>query len=60
MQKRGLWTQAPQISLLELTKSLGLDPDCLGIEILFLAHTLKFLVATVLTVRIELPCQMML
>jgi len=58
--KCGLCPQAPQISLLELTRSCGLDLDCLRISSLSLAHGAQFLVANVLTTLIGLPCQMML
>ena len=51
--------QAPQISLLELIRSCGLDLDCLRTAILSLAHSVQFLVAKVLTTLMGLPCQMM-
>jgi len=58
--KRGVLVslQAPQISLWELTRSCGLDLDCLRTAILSLAHSAQFLVAKVLTTlirRIALP-----
>jgi len=42
--KRGLCPQAPQISLLELIRSCGLDLDCFGIASLSLTHRAQFLV----------------
>jgi len=52
--KHGLCAQTPQISLLELIRSWGLDLDCLRIVILSLAHIAHFLATSVLTTLIEL------
>jgi len=58
--KPGMCLQPLEISLLELTRTCGLDLDCLRIAILSLAHMTQFLVANVLTALIGLSCQMML